>query len=63
MEDWLVRRWRVDFEMIFGNNMNDNTSTYIIWLGSQVVKTPPFHGGNTGSNPVRVTVFYLEYIN
>jgi hypothetical protein len=20
-----------------------------------VVKTPPFHGGNTGSNPVRVT--------
>ena len=20
----------------------------------QVVKTPPFHGGNTGSNPVRV---------
>ena len=23
--------------------------------GGQVVKTPPFHGGNTGSNPVRVT--------
>jgi hypothetical protein len=22
-----------------------------------VVKTPPFHGGNTGSNPVRVTFF------
>ena len=22
----------------------------------QVVKTPPFHGGNTGSNPVRVVL-------
>src|SRR5699024_7734200 len=22
----------------------------------QAVKTPPFHGGNTGSNPVRVTI-------
>ncbi|GAC40908.1 hypothetical protein PPOP_0243 [Paenibacillus popilliae ATCC 14706] len=22
----------------------------------QAVKTPPFHGGNTGSNPVRVTM-------
>ena len=22
----------------------------------QVVKTPPFHGGNTGSNPVGVTI-------
>ena len=23
----------------------------------QAVKTPPFHGGNTGSSPVRVTFF------
>ncbi len=23
----------------------------------QAVKTPPFHGGNTGSNPVGVTIF------
>src|SRR5690625_5040741 len=23
---------------------------------SQAVKTPPFHGGSTGSNPVRVTI-------
>ena len=23
----------------------------------QVVKTPPFHGGNTGSSPVRVTIW------
>ncbi len=27
-----------------------------IWPVGQVVKTPPFHGGNTGSNPVRVTI-------
>ncbi len=25
------------------------------WPLGQVVKTPPFHGGNTGSNPVGVT--------
>ena len=25
------------------------------WPDSQAVKTPPFHGGSTGSNPVRVT--------
>ena len=23
----------------------------------QAVKTPPFHGGNTGSNPVGVTIY------
>ena len=26
-----------------------------IWPGGQAAKTPPFHGGNTGSIPVRVT--------
>ena len=26
-----------------------------IWLHGQVVKTPPFHGGNRGSNPLGVT--------
>ena len=26
-----------------------------IWPVGQVVKTPPFHGGNMGSSPVRVT--------
>ena len=25
----------------------------ILWSVGQGVKTPPFHGGNTGSNPVR----------
>ena len=27
--------------------------------GGQAVKTPPFHGGNTGSSPVRVTIFSI----
>ena len=28
-----------------------------IWLHGQAVKTSPFHGGNTGSSPVEVTIF------
>ena len=27
--------------------------------GGQAVKTPPFHGGNTGSSPVRVTTLFI----
>ena len=27
---------------------------HLLWPVGQAVKTPPFHGGNTGSNPVRV---------
>ncbi len=27
----------------------------------QAVKTPPFHGGNTGSNPVRVIFNIFKY--
>ena len=30
-----------------------------IWPRGQAVKTPPFHGGNTGSSPVGV-ITYLE---
>ena len=30
--------------------------------GGQAVKTPPFHGGNTGSSPVRVTTFFQPFI-
>ena len=30
-----------------------------IWSVGQGVKTPPFHGGNTGSNPVR-TIFLSD---
>jgi hypothetical protein len=28
-----------------------------LWPVGQAVKTPPFHGGNTGSSPVRVIIF------
>ena len=35
----------------------------IIWPGGQAVKTPPFHGGDTGSIPVRVTIVdFMNYI-
>ena len=29
--------------------------------GGQAVKTPPFHGDNTGSSPVRVTTFFQPF--
>ncbi len=32
-----------------------------MWPLGQAVKTPPFHGGNTGSNPVGVTIFFLHH--
>ena len=28
-----------------------------IWSVGQGVKTPPFHGGNAGSNPARIMIF------
>ena len=28
----------------------------LMWLHGQAVKTPPFHGGNAGSIPARVTI-------
>ena len=31
-----------------------------LWPVGQVVKTPPFHGGIMGSNPVRVTKSYAR---
>ncbi len=30
-----------------------------VWSVGQGVKTPPFHGGNTGSNPVRTILLKL----
>ena len=32
----------------------------VLWPVGQAVKTPPFHGGNTGSNPVRVTYLNIK---
>ena len=35
-----------------------------LWPHGQAVKTPPFHGGNTGSNPVGVTIAScILYVN
>ena|SRR5699024_492618 len=31
---------------------------HLFWPVGQAVKTPPFHGGNTGSSPVRVTIIF-----
>ena len=30
----------------------------LLWLHGQAVKTSPFHGGNTGSNPVGVIFIF-----
>ena len=37
----------------------EGISFLYLWLVGQAVKTPPSHGGNTGSIPVR-TVYNLE---
>ena len=31
-----------------------------VWLHGQAVKTPPFHGGNRGSNPLGVTEDFAD---
>ena len=36
---------------------NCSRPAWATWPVGQVVKTPPFHGGNTGSSPVRVTTW------
>ena len=33
-----------------------------IWSVGQGVKTPPFHGGNTGSNPVRTILSVIAQL-
>ena len=39
-----------------------SNSAPFIWPVGQVVKTPPFHGGNMGSNPVRVTRESFDFV-
>ena len=41
-------------DMVSHSEAEDGTMRY--WPGGQEVKTSPFHGGNTGSIPVRVTL-------
>ena len=33
-----------------------------LWSVGQGVKTPPFHGGNTGSNPVRTIMWRITQV-
>ncbi len=55
--DWKsCRRATVSRVRIPCSPPEDKFSKYI-WPLGQAVKTPPFHGGNTGSNPVGVTNF------
>ena len=50
MEDWLVRCWRVDFEMIFGNNMYIKMKSNVILEVSVVwLKTSSILVSNVGS--------------
>src|SRR5699024_1819800 len=39
-----------------------HSKTIIIWPLGQAVKTSPFHGGNTGSSPVGVTIYFISWI-
>ena len=39
----------------FGWCLGEEVKEKRIWPVGQAVKTPPFHGGNMGSSPVRVT--------
>ena len=43
----------LEFLKIYASIMNVKAN---VWPLGQVVKTPPFHGGNMGSNPVGVTI-------
>ena len=58
-EDNLPRRlsqWSLTVEVAGGNvERQAKAGLTAIWPGGQEVKTSPFHGGNTGSIPVRVT--------
>ena len=42
---------------VFGNMKSDTKFKFSTRLHGQAVKTPPFHGGNRGSNPLGVTSF------
>ena len=46
----------IDFNSLLCYNI---LTSFHIWLVGQAVKTPASHAGNTGSIPVRVTIFSL----
>ena len=44
----------VELSAVNRSVVGSNPTCGAIWLRGQAVKTPPFHGGNTGSSPVGV---------
>ena len=48
---------------VFGNMKSDTKFEFSTRLHGQAVKTPPFHGGNRGSNPLGVIRFGEELNN
>ena len=46
--------WGRGFESL---HPDQNATSDEAWLLGQAVKTPPFHGGYRGSNPLGVTIF------
>ena len=49
----------VQIQVPLPNKRRTAVRFYIKRPGGQAVKTPPFHGGNTGSSPVRVTTLFI----
>ena len=50
----MLTHWEI-FCIIVYVGLRKPNNIYIIWPLGQVVKTPPFHGGNRGSSPLEVT--------
>ena len=40
------------------NVKSGSQERFLTWLLGQEVKTPPFHGGNRGSIPLGVTIYF-----
>ena len=52
----------VQIQVPLPNKRRTAVRFYIKRPGGQAVKTPPFHGGNTGSSPVRVTTPFQPFL-
>ena len=57
-----MKKIKKSFKKVLHLLKNDDNINLVLfetykWPLGQAVKTPPFHGGNTGSNPVGVTIF------
>ena len=50
------------YSCLKGSNPLLSVAMFFYWPVGQAVKTPPFHGGNTGSSPVRVIVKHTNIV-